>query len=353
MTPETRFRSVLTLGLAAGLFVLSAGLTGGCGRVFPGGDGGVLPDGGPLPDGIISPDGAIDCTRLDPNVCERYPGCELLAGCGTCNGPAPVSCVPQGTESGPCPDIACLDCGSITDEATCKGNPQCQVISCPGCNGQDQFALCYDANSPPPPIGCPAIACVSCDGLDEMTCGQTPGCSPLYGCPDCQGNQTYSGCYDSSMPPPPVACPAIACVDCTSLDQNTCGQYPECQLTECMGCNGQVIEICGNAGQPASCPAFDCPVDQCTGLDEQTCFNSDVCHPVYQTQNACGCVAPGCCTFFDHCAQNKYADCTGSGGVVCNLAPPDCQGPYTVGYLNGCYEGCVLTQSCPPPPPNP
>ena len=75
------------------------------------------------------------------------------------------------------------------------------------------------------------------------------------------------------------------------------------------------------------------------------CDTRSDCHAVFRDEGTCDCAAPGCCTHFVHCADGDRARCT-SGVVLCDALTPDCEGPYVVGYIEGCYEGCVRASEC-------
>lgn len=88
--------------------------------------------------------------------------------------------------------------------------------------------------------------------------------------------------------------------------------------------------------QPGSCRAL---------TTEAACQTRTDCHAVF-IDSDCECPTPGCCAKFSMCADGGHANC--SGPNLCPMATPNCVGPYTVSYANGCYEGCVRSASCAP-----
>lgn len=69
------------------------------------------------------------------------------------------------------------------------------------------------------------------------------------------------------------------------------------------------------------------------------------CHSVFLDPHNCTCTEESCCMRFDHCADGETADCMGP--AVCKSMPPDCESRfYTVGFANGCHEGCVRKHEC-------
>jgi hypothetical protein len=69
------------------------------------------------------------------------------------------------------------------------------------------------------------------------------------------------------------------------------------------------------------------------------------CHSVFVDPNNCNCPTPGCCATFSRCADGDRPAC-GSPGISCTIVTPSCAGPYTIGYRNGCFEGCVVSSEC-------
>jgi hypothetical protein len=101
--------------------------------------------------------------------------------------------------------------------------------------------------------------------------------------------------------------------------------------------------------------ASDASLPSCSGLASTECNLRNDCHSVYVDPRDCTCTEESCCMRFDHCADGDMADCIGP--ALCNTLAPICEGQYyTVGFKNGCYEGCVrknecAVPACPPTPP--
>lgn len=95
-------------------------------------------------------------------------------------------------------------------------------------------------------------------------------------------------------------------------------------------------------------PPSDTPNAACSAItDPALCDRRSDCHAVFVDQGGCDCMTPGCCTLFQRCTDGSSADCTGP--ALCEMATPRCESPYTVGYANNCYEGCVRLSSCKTP----
>ncbi|HZS39292.1 MAG TPA: hypothetical protein VFF06_20815 [Polyangia bacterium] len=238
-------------------------------------------------------------------------------------------------------------CAAHKDAATCAADARCIALGCPQCDGTQSFIGCYDKNGPLPGIGCPGLACASCHALDEPSCRAAASRGCVTG--TCCGS--FTGCFDPGEPPP--ACAADCANICAGLDEATCGAQPGCRVDRCPGCGpgSTYFAGCSDSGGPPSpcvtpfCPAMPC--DQLTAAD--ACAARSDCHEVFQP-GACGC-AGCCCTIFARCADGGKADC--KGPAFCNSAPPDCGDPacggmYAVAYANSCYEGCVLASACAP-----
>lgn len=187
-------------------------------------------------------------------------------------------------------------CGAALDERIARSRPDAGVTP-------DAGPPPLDAGIAPRDAGVEDAAIVdagaSCRNLDEATCGQTRGCRADY-CPSCNAGQSQSfvQCAADTDPPPPCA-------------------------------------------PPTACP--------CSGLDERSCDASSSCHPVYESQNNCGCAPAGCCTRFSFCADNAQADCSGVN-LACRRVQPYCEPPFVVSYTGSCYEGCVRQSDCAPEP---
>jgi hypothetical protein len=202
----------------------------------------------------------------------------------------------------------------------------------------------------------------SCDGLDQATCTATPGCVPaicsggcdgrppqFVGCQVDDGRELCGGTPYCPAPPP----------RCDGLDQTSCENNPACQADYCYDCTAlaPVFTGCRDASLPAQAPNTPCPnapptcthpTPGCEAKEQADCDASPDCHSVYYDAGPCQCATAGCCTYFDHCAPGKAADC--AGPATCETdAAVTCEGPYVVSYANGCYEGCVLASECTQP----
>ena len=104
-----------------------------------------------------------------------------------------------------------------------------------------------------------------------------------------------------------------------------------------------------------ACPAYPCPlpdagtgdavVGSCSTITTQTaCDSRSDCHSVFMDPGTCGCAGVNCCMHFNRCADGGHANC--SGPVACTLAQISCTLPYTLSYVNACFEGCVLQSEC-------
>ncbi len=249
---------------------------------------------------------------------------------------------------GPGLDGGGAECSSWHDRASCEADAHCIALGCPQCDGSQSFIGCFDKNGPLPGFGCPNSACQSCHGLDQAACAAAGELGCTAG--------TCCGAFISCLDPgdPPQIC-AADCVDpCAGLDESTCQATPACRADYCPACSpgSTYFASCDPVGSPPpTCQPLPCPpplpCDQLTTLAD--CDARSDCHSVYQA-DLCGC-ADCCCTFFGRCATGGSANCTGP--AFCNSAPPDCSNPackgmFAVSYANGCYEGCVLASECGP-----
>jgi len=237
-------------------------------------------------------------------------------------------------------------CAAHQDAASCSADSACIAAGCPQCDGTRSFVGCFDKNNPPP-INCPALACASCHGLDEPNCRA----AALRGCQTGTCCGTFTGCLDPSDPPP--VCAADCAQVCRDLGESTCALNPNCVADRCPACSPGSTYFAGcrsATDPPAMCVPPPCPPP--LGCDTITsagaCDARSDCHSVFQP-GACGC-AGCCCMAFNHCATGA-ADC--KNDAVCNSAPPSCGDPacngmFTVGVANGCWEGCVRVASCAP-----
>jgi hypothetical protein len=120
----------------------------------------------------------------------------------------------------------------------------------------------------------------------------------------------------------------------------------------CPGC-APGTGMCSTGG----CPGVACPPPDAGSLDAGSgcaaattaaaCDARTGCHSVFFDPQTCRCAALGCCAHFSVCAEGAQAVCR-NAAVICNSAPPHCEGPYVVAYADGCYEGCVRMTECAP-----
>lgn len=133
---------------------------------------------------------------------------------------------------------------------------------------------------------------------------------------------------------------------CDGLDEQTCNDR-RCRWDTCNGCYGQVLfGECHDYGEsPIACPAIACP--DCFDLGEEACLDHPDCHAVYNADAVpvCDCNTPGCCIFFERCSEGP-AICEAPPEILCDRIPPECDGPYVIGYRGGCYEGCARIEEC-------
>jgi hypothetical protein len=245
---------------------------------------------------------------------------------------------PDGGGGGPC--------SAHTDAASCNADSACLAVGCPDCFGGQSFVGCFDKNSPPP-LHCATPSC-SCHGLAEQECRAAAS----HGCVTATCCGAFQGCLDPTDPP--MICAADCVQKCPGLDEKTCQMTAGCRADYCPACSpgSTYFANCSDAAlPPAQCQPLPCPppqtCDQVTTLAD--CDARSDCHSVFEP-GACGC-AFCCCTFFSRCADGAFADCKGPS--ACNIAPPDCNNPacngeFTVGYSNLCYEGCVRQSACAP-----
>lgn len=108
---------------------------------------------------------------------------------------------------------------------------------------------------------------------------------------------------------------------------------------------------------PGGCPGFACPPPDAGSMDARSpcssatsaadCDARTSCHSVFVDPHTCGCALLGCCAHFSVCVEGAQAVCK-NATLICNSAPPYCEGPYVIAYSNGCYEGCVRMAECAP-----
>jgi hypothetical protein len=283
---------------------------------------------------VLSPPAEADMRKLCVLIA-------LLAGCGRAS--------LENTDAGG-GDGGGGDCSAHQDTASCEADPRCIALGCPSCNGTQSLAGCFDKNGPLPGIGCPLIAC-GCQGLNEQACTAAASTGCRLG--TCCGH--FVSCLGPGDPTP--VCTAD-CVSCVGLTEALCKARTDCRADYCPACTQGSTFYAGcsaAASPPPMCVPPPCPppppsCDQLTNASD--CGARADCHAVYEASATCAC-ANCCCTIwaFNHCAAGGSADC--KGPALCNVAPPDCgtpgcNSPYSVGYVNGCYEGCVLTTACAP-----
>jgi hypothetical protein len=163
--------------------------------------------------------------------------------------------------------------------------------------------------------------------------------------PDGSGEIDQDGGAAPCGQPGGAACPA----PCSSLDEASCKARSDCRADTCQGCNGsgRFFSGCSDAaGRPFTGCILLCPALPCMQLaTKEACEDRDDCHPVFVDGRDCDCLALGCCARFSYCADHSVALCE-APPIVCDAVTPYCEGPYVVGYTNGCYEGCVQSSDC-------
>lgn len=106
---------------------------------------------------------------------------------------------------------------------------------------------------------------------------------------------------------------------------------------------------CPKDASPVDAGSGDIPNATCSQLATQAaCDVRSDCHSVFVDPGNCACLAVGCCTRFDRCADGGKANCMGP--ALCKSATPYCESPsYVLSYTGSCYEGCVRPSECPTP----
>jgi hypothetical protein len=128
---------------------------------------------------------------------------------------------------------------------------------------------------------------------------------------------------------------------CANVDETLC-IIGGCQAHYCTGCNnGHSFSGCTSVGGlDPFCPVPVCNPGCQNAMDEQSCLQTGMCHPVYLHVEGCNCM------MYSFCADGAHAVCQGT--VQCNTPPPICDGEFRVSYRSPCWEGCVLPQECGP-----
>jgi len=203
--------AVATLASACGSITGTLPNDGGGGHAGSGGQGGGGQDGG-----------AAACRTLDEAACRARTDCSV-AGCTGCDGAfgfaycfdptheLPLEC-PASTVFCPSP------CSSITDETTCRGRTDCQVLSCADCNGGTRFVGC---GLPGAGAACPAILC-------PLPCAQV---TTKDGC------EARTDCHSVFVDPHNCACAALGC----------CAQFSRCADGDKAACQAPSGLVCGAA----------------------------------------------------------------------------------------------------------
>lgn len=265
----------------------------------------------------------------------------MLAGCGqqaSQLGRLGEGDGPDAGSGGPVP------CAELEGEA-CIASSRCVAYAC--CPG-DPVAECLEPGEPPN-VFCPAIPCApSCFDLDPETCAQTAGCQ-VKSCDGCPESPPLTLCHPVGAEPscPDLSCPPPPCEEIT--DEASCNERDACAFYVCSNCEGEppLSTQCLHVDTlPPPCPRPECL--DCDRHGEDACIQSDECHAVYVDDSSlCGCTAPGCCTEFIGCAPGPAQCSPPVGGVFCDIVPPECDSEHlTVGFVPGCYEGCVRLDEC-------
>jgi hypothetical protein len=172
-------------------------------------------DGGGGQDG-----GGPACSTLDETACHARTDC-AVAGCPGCDGTFGFAyCYDPTHEHGIfCPATAILcpaPCSSLTDQATCQARTDCQVFSCPDCNGGTHFASCGVAGATD--FNCPAITC-------PLPCGQV---TTQAAC------DTRTDCHSVFVDPGTCGCAAAGC--CAHFSRCADGGQATCKAPSGLAC---------------------------------------------------------------------------------------------------------------------
>jgi len=207
-------------------------------------------------------------------------------------------------------------------------------------------------------------------GGDDDDCAYPPttgGGAPLSLRNPQTGQCEYYGGGDWCDPACGVPCPLAGATDyalpswgycdsyCSGLDENTC--------LDTDGCRGAYVDFCppnADCGPGLNAQFVECwAVDQtgpvrgggCTGLDAWTCSTHDDCRAIHE--NAClDGTGPGCTGNFLACADEPTNPNPGNcyGPITCAADPPDCPSGSVAGRANGCYTGyCIPSDQCEAP----
>jgi len=216
-------------------FVCSLALTvfaSACGSVT----GGSQNDGGPA------------CQTLDEAACRARPDCAVavLPQCGCGN----LTVCYDANKSPVCNAGICqpppLACSLITDEASCRARTDCEVLTCPDCNGGTRFVGC---GAPGSGAACPAIAC-------PLPCGQV---TTKDAC------EARTDCHSVFVDPHTCACTALGC----------CAQFSRCADGDKAMCKAPSGLACG-----AATPYCEGPyVVSYTAVCFEGCVQSTDCAP--------------------------------------------------------------------------
>jgi hypothetical protein len=303
-----------------------------------------------------------DCDGLDSGSCLADARCTLTS-CDACCG-QPIQLCAKAGKVAACPacNTDCSDSCSGSGEIACRAEPSCLPLICPCGSAAASYQGCIDprlASVPPCAADCrplpdagpepdapgtdgspgpdatmtdqAADQRLSCHGLDPQTdCLDAidRGCH-VESCPACNGGTDLVKCLD---PGETLECPAIACTDCSQLDEATCWATTGCQPDYCPGCTGtDTYNGCSQVGATTSnpCPALACP--SCP-TDPTQCVNDQSCHLVRND---------GTYT----CEPGTFADCD-SSHAFCDVPPPTCDGDELPAVQRGCWAGCVGTARC-------
>src|SRR5688572_3999844 len=112
-----------------------------------------------------------------------------------------------------CAIAACSDdaaggsaCSVSLDE--CNAAPGCVVLDCDACNGYAPAPYCQsdDILEEIDPCGAGCVEACSQLGENECVASASSGCQRGT-CTDCDGNEVFAGCYETTAP----SCPDLAC----------------------------------------------------------------------------------------------------------------------------------------------
>jgi hypothetical protein len=221
-----------------------------------------------------------------------------------------------------------------------------RMVSMGGLAALLALAACGSVLQAPNPDG----GRVACRELAEAACRSRSDCAVNACAVPCGGggDETFINCYDPASDPRVLCEEVLECpAPCSALPEDSCRTRTDCRVDACPGCGGSASFLrCAASDDPIpDCAAIPCPLRCADMATKEACDARSDCHPVFVDGRDCACAALGCCARFSSCADGATAVCK-SPSIICDAIPPHCEGPYVVGYANGCYEGCVRSSDC-------